>query len=145
MACAAIVGKVEARGHRAAEEGYFAVADDARALPDSGRDDELDMLTSLQVLAEGEDSRAAIGVELEHFDGVSEIEMENFVGIEDVHLGKGAGFQEIVNGGADRALAAGEIDWDGGSVSAAEKAAFLGMWLEMQEGFDFCGGHDHRC
>lgn len=45
----AVVGEVEAGGYGAAEEGDFAIADEAGALPDSGGDDELDALIGHQI------------------------------------------------------------------------------------------------
>jgi hypothetical protein len=96
-------------------------------------------------VAEGEDGGAAVLVKLEHFYWVAKIEVEDLVGCEAVHLGKGSWLEEIVDGGAGGALAAGEIDWDGRGVSAAEVAAFDGVGKQTQEGFDFVSGHDHRC
>jgi len=81
-------------------------------------------------------------VELEHFYGVTGVEVEGLVGREDVHLGEGAGFKQIVDccgGGAD---AAGKFEGCGRGVSAAEGAAFDGVGLEVEQGFDFLCGHN---
>ena len=92
-------------------------------MPDSGGDDELDVLASRQTGAKREDSGAAIGEELEHLDRVAEIEVEDFVGCKDVHLGEGSRLQQVVDGGADGARAARKLDSLTGGVGLAEEAA----------------------
>ena len=53
-------------------------------------------------------------MELEHLYRVAEIEVEDLVGGEDVHLGEGSRLQQIVDGRACAARAAGQIDGGGG-------------------------------
>jgi hypothetical protein len=45
VASPAVIGEVEAGSDGASEERNLAVADEASALPDSGGDDDLDVLT----------------------------------------------------------------------------------------------------
>ena len=108
-----VVGVIEAGGDGATEESEPAVADEAHALPDSGGDENLDVLGGEQIVSKGEESRAAIGVEVEHFDGIAEVEVEHLVGVEEVQLGELACLEEVVNGGGLRACAAGGFDGGG--------------------------------
>lgn len=140
----AVVGEVKAGRHRAAEEGDLALAEEARALPDSGGDDELDVLSRLQIGSKSEKRGALSGIELEHFDGVAGIEVEDFVRGEDVHLRECARFEQVVDGGSGGANAAGELDGGGRGIGAAEGAAFNRVRLKREQGFDFVGGHRSR-
>jgi hypothetical protein len=63
--------------------------------------------------------------------------------LEDVHLGEGSRSEEIVDGRAGWAPAAGQFDMDGGSVGAAVGATFDGMGLEIEQSLDFVCGHRH--
>ena len=99
------------------------------------------MVAGGEVGAEGKDRGAAVGAELEHFHGVAQVEVEGLVGGEDVHFGEGAGFEEVVDGGGGGAGSAGKLEGRGGCVGAAEGAAFNGVRLEVEEGFDFLCGH----
>jgi len=78
-------------------------------LPDSGWDDMLDMLPSLQIRSKRDHRGAAIGMELQHFNRISEIEVEHFVGIEDMHFGECSGLKQIVDRGAHGPHAARKI------------------------------------
>ena len=114
-------------------------------MPDSGWDDMLDMLPSLQIRSKRDHRGAAIGMELQHFNRISEIEVEHFVGIEDMHLGECSSFEEIVDSRAHGPHAARKIEGVGGGVSAAEVATLNRVRLQIQQCLDFVGGHGHRC
>jgi hypothetical protein len=89
-------------------------------LPDPGGDDELDVLACLQIRSKSENSGAPVGEKLQHFYRVAEVEVEDLVGGENVHLGEGSGFKQVVDGRAQRAQAAGQLDRADGDISLAE-------------------------
>ena len=128
---AAVIGEVEAGGDAAAEQSDLAGADEACALPDSGGNEVLHMLTGSEIRSKSNDGGAAVGEELEHLDGIAEVEVEEFVGGEAVHLGESAGFEKIVDGGAEGAGAARQVEDRGGGVGAAEEASLDGMGLKL--------------
>lgn len=106
----AVVGEVEAGSYGAAQECNFPFADEAGALPYACGDDQLDMVTGLQVWSESKNRGTAVCVELQHFHWVAEVEVEGLIGVEDVHLGESAGLEEVVNRGGGWADAAGELE-----------------------------------
>jgi len=113
-------------------------------LPNAGGDDELDLLACRQVRSKSKERGAPVGVELEHLDGVAEIEVEDLVGRENVHLGEGFRLEQVVDGRALRAGAAGQIDCGRGCVGAAVEAALDRVRLKAEQLLDLIDGHDHR-
>ena len=140
-AAAGVVGKVEAGGDGASEERELAVGEESCTLPDASGDEGLQLLSVRDLLAESDGCCCAIGPELEHLDGVAEVEMEDFVGLESMHLGEGAGFEQVVDGRAERACAARESDGVLRGVGAAIVAALDGVRLDGESVNDFAGVH----
>ena len=99
------------------------------------------MVACGKVGAESEDRGVAIAMELEHFHGVAEIEVEGLIGVKDVHFREGAGLEEIVDGGGGGTDAAGKVEGRGRGISAAKGAAFNGVGLKVEEGFDLLCSH----
>ena len=110
-------------------------------MPDSGGDYQLDVLAGGEVGAEGEERGATILVKLQHFYGVAKVEVKGLVRIQNMHFREGAGLEEVVDGGGSGADAAGKVEGCGRGVGAAEGAAFDGVWLEIEKGFNFLCGH----
>jgi len=110
-------------------------------LPDSGRDDELDVLASRQILPKSEDGGAAVREKLEHLDRVAEIEVVDLVGCKDVHFGKGSRLEQIEDRCAHGAIATRHSYGVGGGVAAAEEAALDRQRFQLEQRLDLIGGH----
>jgi hypothetical protein len=108
-----VVGVVEAGGYGGAEEGVAAAGAEAGALPDVAGDDHLGALAGFEVGADEDDPVGAVGVEVEHLDGVAQVEVEDLVGGEAGHGRERVGGQEVVDRGAGRA---------GGAVAGRQAA-----------------------
>jgi hypothetical protein len=99
-----------------------------------------------EIRAESDDLTIAVGVELEHLDGITKIEMKNLIARQAVDDGEGVGREQVID--ARREGARGVVDgrecglWDlsFGSVGLAEIAAFDGERFEMEELAKFVGG-----
>lgn len=104
-------------------------------MPYAGGNQDLDLLAGEQVLPENYEGGAAVRMELEHLDGVAEIEVEDFIGVEQVHFRELILFQEVVDGRALRAEAAGQMEGGRGGPGLAKAAALDGVGIELELGF----------
>jgi hypothetical protein len=136
-----IVGVIEAGDDGAPEESELALADEPRALPYSGGNEDLDLVTGEQIGPENYDGGTAVGMELEHLDGIAEIEVEDLIGVEQVHLRELALFEEVVDGCALCAGAARELECGGGRPGLAKTAALDGVRIELEQGLYLFSGH----
>jgi len=141
VACIAIVRVIKSWDDGAPEEGELAIANEARALPYSGGNQDLDLLPGEQVVPENQDGGAAVGMELEHLDWIAEIKVEDFVGIEQVHFRELIVFEEIVDRSALGAEAAGQMEGGRRGPGLAEAAAFDGVGIELEQGLYLFSGH----
>lgn len=80
-------------------------------------------------------------MELEHLYGIAEIEVEDLIGVEQVHFRELILLQEVVDGRALRAEAAGQMEGGRGGPGLAEASALDGVGIELEQGLYLFSGH----
>ena len=105
-----VIGEVEAGYDRASQQCQLSLSDEPCALPDAGRNQNLNVLAGRQIGSQGQDRGIAARKQLEHLDRIAEVEVEHLVGVEEMELRESSGLEEVVDGGALGAGAAGQFD-----------------------------------
>ena len=116
-------------------------SDQPHSLPHTRQNRHLDVLSSHQIVPEGENGGAAFRVELQHFDWVPHIEMEHLIRVEDVHLRKLPLLQQVIDRGALRTGSAREFDIRCRGIGSPESAPLNRVRSEIKQSLYLVSRH----